>query len=195
MSQREEFPNTMKLQAVEIPEIVEFPGLVRHRFISLDESLLFQTGTDVLSVNAIKYKGFANFLENIEKILTTTEKFVDLSTLTRLGLRYVNRFPAVDYPPTVLNINLPFQNSDISNTQLLQLQEINKLDDEGTLLSINVQFPIEPKDLILDMDISLSSPQKTWNIKTILDWTDEAHDIIWENFQELISQKEKEVRI
>lgn len=136
MSQQQEFLTTQKLQAAEIPEIVELAGLVKHRFISPDESLLFQTGTDVLSVNSVAYKGFVNFLENIGKILTATEKFVSLSTLTRLGLRYINRFSNVDYPPSLLNINLPFQNTDISKTQLLQLWEINKLDDEGTLLSI-----------------------------------------------------------
>jgi uncharacterized protein (TIGR04255 family) len=195
MSQQQEFPTTQKLQAAEIPEIVELAGLVKHRFISPDESLLFQTGADVLSVNAIDYKGFANFLENIEKILIATEKFVSLSTLARLGLRYINRLSDVEYPPSVLNISLPFQNTNISTTQLLQLREINKLDDEGTLLSINVQFPVEPKDLILDIDISLNSPQKSWDIETILDWTDKAHDVIWEHFQDLISQNEKEIRI
>lgn len=195
ISQQQEFPTTQKLQAAEIPEIVELAGLVKHRFISSDESLLFQTGTDVLSVNSVAYKGFVNFLENIGKILTATEKFVSLSTLTRLGLRYINRFSNVDYPPSVLNINLPFQNTDISKTQLLQLREINKLDDEGTLLSINVQFPVEPKDLILDIDVSLNFPQKSWDIEMILDWTHKAHDVIWENFQVLISENEKEVRI
>lgn len=195
ISQKQEFPTTQKLQAAEIPEIVELAGLVKHRFISQDESLLFQTGTDVLSVNAISYKGFSDFLENIEKILNATEKFVSLSTLTRLGLRYIDRFSNVDYPPSVLNIKLPFENTDISKTQLLQLREINKLDDEGTLLSINVQFPVEPKDLILDIDISSNSPKKSWDIKMILDWTDKAHDVIWENFHDLISQNEKEARI
>ncbi|AVH66734.1 MULTISPECIES: TIGR04255 family protein [unclassified Nostoc] len=195
MSQQQEFPTTQKLQAADIPEIVELAGLVKHRFISPDESLLFQTGTDVLSVNSVAYKGFINFLENIRKILTATEKFVSLSTLTRLGLRYINRFSNVDYPPSVLNINLPFQNTDISKTQLLQLREINKLDNEGNLLSINVQFPVEPKDLILDIDISLNSPQKSWDIEMILDWTDKAHDVIWDNFQILISENQKGVRI
>lgn len=195
MSQQQEFPTTQKLQAAEIPEIVELAGLVKHRFISQDGSLLFQIGADVLSVNSVAYKGFANFLENIGKILRATEKFVNLSTLTRLGLRYINKFSDVDSPPSVLNINLPFQNTDISKTQLLQIREINKLDDEGTLLSIIVQFPVEPKDLILDIDISLNSPQKSWDIEMILDWTDKAHDVISQNFQSLVSQNEKEVRV
>ncbi|MBE9050610.1 TIGR04255 family protein [Nostocales cyanobacterium LEGE 11386] len=195
ISQQQEFPTTQKLQAAEIPEIVELSGLVRHRFISPDESLLFQTGPDVLSVNSIAYKGFANFLENIEKILIATEKFVSLSTLSRLGLRYINRFSHVDYPPSILNINLPFQNTDILKTQLLQLREMRKLDDEGVILSINVQFPVEPKDLILDLDISFNSSEKSWDLEMILDWTDKAHNVIWENFQYLVSQNEKEVRI
>jgi uncharacterized protein (TIGR04255 family) len=195
MSQQQQFPTTQKLQGIEIPEIVELSGLVRHRFIAPDESLLFQTGSDVLSVNSITYRGFANFLENIEKILIAAEKFVSLTTVTRLGLRYINKFSDVGYPPSVLNVSLPFQNTDISKTQFLQLREIKQLDDEGILLSINVEFPIEPKDLILDLDISFSSPpQQSWNIEMILDWTDKAHDVIWDNFQALVSQKEKEVR-
>ncbi|QSJ15948.1 TIGR04255 family protein [Nostoc sp. UHCC 0702] len=195
MSQQQEFPTIQKLQAAEIPEIIELSGLVRHRFISPDESLLFQTGPDVLSVNCIAYKGFANFLENIKKILIATETFVNLSTLTRLGLRYINKFSNIDYPPSVLNINLPFENTDISKTQLLQFREVRKLDNEGAILSISVQFPIEPKDLLLDLDISFNSFDKYWDIEMILDCTDKAHDIIWENFQALVSQKEKEVRI
>ncbi len=195
MSQQKEFPVTQKLPTAEIPEIVELAGLVKHRFTNSDKSLLFQTGTDVLSINAVSYRGFSSFLENIRKILTATEQFVSLSTLNRLGLRYINRFSNVDYPPSILNINLPFQNTDISRTQLLQLREINKLDDEGTLLSINVQFPVEPKDLILDIDVSLNSSQKSWDIEMILDWNDKAHDVIWENFQNLISQHEKGVRV
>lgn len=194
VSQQQGFPTTQKLQAVEIPEAFEIEGLVKHRFTSSDGSLLFQTGADVLSVNSVSYKGFDAFLENIEKILTATEKFVSLSTLTRLGLRYINMFSDVDHPSSVLNINLPFQNTDISKTQLLQLREIKKLDNGDNLLNINVQFPVEPKDLILDIDISLNSPQQSWSIEMISDWTDKAHDSIWENFKNLISQSEKEVR-
>jgi len=195
ISQQQEFPTTEKLQTADIPEIVGLTGLVKHRFISSDKSLLFQTGIDVLSVNSIAYRGFADFLANIGKILTATEKFTSLSTLTRLGLRYINRLSNVDYPPSVLNIKLPFQNTDISKTQLLQIREVSKLDDEGTLLSVNVQFPVDPKDLILDMDISLNPSDKLWDIQMILDWTDKAHDAIWDNFQDLISQNEKEARI
>lgn len=195
ISQKQEFPTTQKLQTAELPEIVELSGLVKHRFISNDESLLFQTGPDVLSINSIAYKGFANLLENINKILIATEKFINLSTLTRLGLRYINKFSNVDSPPLALNISLPFQNTDISKTQLLQLREIKRIDDEGILLSINVQFPVEPKALILDLDVSFDSSQKSWDIEMILDWTNKAHDVIWENFQTLVSQNEKKVRI
>lgn len=194
VSQEQDFPDSEKLPVAEFPEIVQISGLVKHRFISSDKSFLFQTGTDVLSVNSLAYKGFDRFLENIRKILIATEKFVDLSTLTRLGLRYINRFSNVSYPPSTLNINLPFQGTDISKTQFLQLQEINKIDDEGTLLSVGVQFPVDPQDLILDIDVYLNTPPTQWNIQMILDWTDKAHDVIWENFQNLVSQKEKEAR-
>jgi uncharacterized protein (TIGR04255 family) len=194
IAQKQDFPTSKKLQGADLPEIVELAGLVKHRFISADQSVLFQTGSDVLSVNCVAYKGFINFLEQIKQVLTSTEQFLSLSTLTRLGLRYINRFSNVDYPPSVLNINLPFQGTDISKTQFLQLREINQLQDQDTLLQINVQFPVQPKDLILDIDVSLNAPKKKWNIDTILDWTDQSHEVIWDQFQNLISEQEKEAR-
>jgi uncharacterized protein (TIGR04255 family) len=195
MSQKQYFPTTQKLQVVDIPEIIELAGLVKHRFISQDQSLLFQTGNDVISINSINYKGFPAFLDSIEKILTAAEKFINISNLTKIGLRYINRFPDVDDPTAVLNINLPFSNMDVSRTQLLQIQEVNKIDDEGTFMGTNIQFPAAPKDLILDLDVSLNLSQKSWDVAAISDWADKAHDIIWDKFQTLISESEKEVRI
>jgi uncharacterized protein (TIGR04255 family) len=195
MSQKEGFPTTQKLQVVDIPEIIELAGLVKHRFISQDKSLLFQTGNDVISINSVNYKGFSDFLESIEKILSAAEKFVGLSNLTKLGLRYINRFPGIENPAAVLNINLPFSNMDVSKTQLLQIQEVNKIDEKGTLMSINIQFIAASEDLILDLDVSLNLPQDSWDVMTISSWADKAHDIIWDKFQTLISESEKEVRI
>jgi uncharacterized protein (TIGR04255 family) len=195
MSQKEGFPTTQKLQVVDVPEIIELAGLVKHRFISQDQSLLFQTGNDVISVNSINYKGFSAFLKNIEEILVAAEKFVGLSNFTKLGLRYINRFPGIENPAAVLNINLPFDNMDVSRTQILQIQEVNKIDEEGTLMGINIQFIAASKDLILDLDVSLNLPQDSWDVMTISSWADKAHDIIWDKFQTLISESEKEVRI
>ena len=195
MSQKQDFPTTQKLQVVDIPEIIELAGLVKHRFMSQDQSLIFQTGSDVISINSLSYKGFPTFLENIERILFAAENFVELSNLTKLGLRYINRFTGIENPATVLNINLPFSNMDVSKTQILQIQEVNKVDEEGTLMSLNIQFIATPKDLILDLDVSLNLPQESWNVAAISSWADKAHDIIWDKFQTLISESEKEVRI
>jgi uncharacterized protein (TIGR04255 family) len=195
MSQKQDFPTTQKLQVVDIPEIIELAGLVKHRFISQDQSLLFQTGNDVMSINSVNYKGFTAFLENIEKILIAAEEFVELSSFTKLGLRYINRFPDIENPAAVLNINLPFSNMDVSRTQLLQIQEVNKIDEEGTSIGTNIQFIAPSKDLILDLDASLNLPQESWDITAISIWADQAHDIIWDKFQTLISENEKEVRI
>jgi uncharacterized protein (TIGR04255 family) len=194
ISQQQEFPTTQKLQTVEIPEVIEISGLVKHRFISIDGGLLFQTGVDVLSVNSITYKGFADFLKNINKILNATERFVNLSTLTRLDLRYINKFNNVDRPPSVLNINLPFKTTNVTETKFLKLQEVTIIEDDN-LIGINVEFPINLNDLILDIDISLNSSQENWDIAMISAWTEKAHDLIWDKFQSLISQTEKEARI
>jgi uncharacterized protein (TIGR04255 family) len=193
VGQKERFPNTQRLQSIEIPDIIEIAGLVKHRFVSVDQSLLFQTGPDVLSVNAVQYQGFLVFLKDIREILEASEKFIRLPELTRLGLRYINCFPNVISPSSVLNINMPFQNADASKTRFLQLNEV--LDhDNGALLSITVQFPIDSQSLILDLNVNLDVDSTHWDIASILDWTKQAHGAIWDNFEQLVSQSEKEVR-
>lgn len=193
-AQQQAFPVPKKLPAADLPGMVNIPNVVRHRFETEDNASLFQTGPDVLSVNALQYKGFDHFMQTVESILQSATKFVDLSQLNRLGLRYINQFANVDNPSATLNINQPFQHTDLTKTKFLQLREVKETTDAEIFLSMTIQFPIEPQDLILDIDSFYEAEPKQWDIPVMLDWVKRAHDIIYEEFLAIVSQAEQEAR-
>jgi uncharacterized protein (TIGR04255 family) len=193
---RNRFPKVDRLPADELPPSIVVSGAVRHRFTTEDKRLLFQTGQDVISVNAISYFGFATFANDIEDILKSAQNYADIGRVSRLGLRYINRFEKVENPFQVLNIESPFLDFDISKTAKLQAnyikQELNNL-----FLSKNVDFPVADSNLIFDLDAfqqDFDLDSLPWDIKTIVNWADETHDVVWENFESLVSETEKSRR-
>jgi uncharacterized protein (TIGR04255 family) len=192
--QKGTFPNAEKLPAADLPGMIDIPGMVRHRFASKDGVLLFQTGPNVLSVNAIAYQGFDNFLKQIESILESAGKLIDLSQSNRIGLRYINQFVDVNDPSATLRINQPFQNTDLTKTKFLQLREVKETTDAEVFLGITIQFPTEPNNLILDLDSFCDIDQKEWDIPMMLDWISRGHEMIWKDFLALVSTTEQEAR-
>lgn len=193
---RSRFPKVDRLPADELPPSIVVSGAVRHRFTTEDKSLLFQTGQDVISVNAISYSGFSTFANDIEDILKSAQSYADIGKINRLGLRYINRFEKVENPFQVLNIASPFLDFDLGKTAKIQVnyikQEINNL-----FLSKNVDFPVADSNLIFDLDAfqqDFDPASLPWDIKKIVDWADKTHDVVWENFESLVSEAERSRR-
>lgn len=193
---RNRFPKVDRLPADELPPSIMASGAVRHRFTTEDKGLLFQTGQDVISINAISYSGFATFANDIKDILKSAQAYADIGKVNRLGLRYINRFEKVEDPFQVLNIKSPFLDFDLSKTAKIQInyikQELNNL-----FLSKNVDFPVADSSLIFDLDAfqqDFDLDSLPWDIKTIVDWADKTHDIVWENFESLVSETERSGR-
>jgi uncharacterized protein (TIGR04255 family) len=193
---RNRFPKVDRLPADELPSSIIVSGAVRHRFTTEDKSLLFQTGQDVISVNAISYSGFAAFAHDIEDILKSAQNYADIGRVSRLGLRYVNRFEKVKDPFQVLNIKPPFLDFDLSKTAKIQTNYI-KQEDDYLFLSKNIDFPVADSSLIFDLDAfqqAFDPDSLPWDIKTIVDWADKTHDIVWDNFESLVSETERNRR-
>lgn len=193
---RDRFPKVDRLPADELPPSILVSGAVRHRFTTEDKSLLFQTGQDVISVNAISYSGFAVFARDIEDILKSAQSYANIGGITRLGLRYVNSFEKVEDPRKVLNILSPFEDFDLTKTAKIQANYI-KREPNNLFLSKNIDFPVADSNLIFDLDAfqqDFDPDNLPWNIKAIIDWAERTHDIVWENFESLVSEVERRRR-
>jgi uncharacterized protein (TIGR04255 family) len=189
----EQFPNVERTQPQELPPFVNISGLVLHRFSKSDKSILFQIGPDIISVNIISYSGFDIFVQSVKDVLSFAEKYVKLRNLNQLSLRYINKFEEQTGMLSTLNIQVPFDDVSESKTLELQIRHVKRESDDVNL-SVNVQMPIEQTGVILDLNAFCVSEGKEWDIEGILNWTDRAHEIIWSNFDALVSEKEKEKR-
>jgi len=193
---RNRFPKVDRLPADELPPSIMVSGAVRHRFTTEDKGLLFQTGQDVISVNAISYSGFATFSNAIEDILESAQNYADIGRVSRLGLRYINRFEKVEDPFQILNIKSSFLDFDLGKTAKIQTNYI-KQENNNLFLSKNVDFPVADSNLIFDLDAfqqDFDPDSLPWDIKSIVDWADKTHDIVWENFESSVSENERSRR-
>lgn len=193
---RNRFPKVDRLPADELPPSIMVSGAVRHRFTTEDKGLLFQTGQDVISINAISYSGFATFSNAIEDILESAQNYADIGRVSRLGLRYINRFEKVADPFQVLNIKSPFLDFDLKKTAKIQANYIRQ-ESDNLLVSKNIDFPVADSNLIFDLDAfqqDFNLDSLPWDIRTIVDWADKTHDVVWENFESLVSESERSRR-
>ena len=192
---RKFFPETQALPNANMPSNIIISGQVRHRFIGKNKDVIFQVGPDTLSINIIKYSGFDSFKNHISKIIKALGEAIHLEKIEKISLRYINRFSRVQDVFTVLNIVSPFPNHNKSKTTGIQLG-FTVEEDSNTFISTNIVFPVDNKDLILDINAFFISkvPTMNWNFDLMLEWINKSHDLIYDNFEVLVGEKEKEER-
>jgi len=190
-SLHEKFPYTEKLEAAEIPHFIQFEGVARHRFFSQDRAFAFQTGFDVVSVHVIAYSGFAAFSKTIRDVLDCAQKFVAFEGISRLGVRYINVF---DEPKDLfgsLNITPPFSSMEIDKTEEVLLKLVKREQEDITVNTTVSLSSNNNKSLFLDIDAFYNPSNIKWDIDLILSWISKAHDVVYENFDSLVSLPEK----
>lgn len=190
---REQFPDSMKLATAELPEFIRVEGVVKHRFFTQDQAFLFQTGIDVVSVNVISYSSFKVFIDKIKTVLVSVQKLVSPQSITRLSIRYINKFSRTSQPFLSLNIKPPFSDIETPKSREIIMRHVKQEEDDVTL-AVNITYPINETDLILDIDAFHASFQVEWDLNFILDWSYKAHDVVWRNFENLVSDLEKGAR-
>lgn len=193
---RERFPIHEKLPSSDLPAFVQFEGALRHRFINNEKTFLFQTGTDIISVNDVKYAGFDKFLSEVKSIIYSACEFINLSNHIKVSLRYINKFEQTKDIFSVLTIKNPFNDFNITTTKEISLKQVKQHDD--LFLKKIIVFPATIGDisdnLILDLEAFSFLSDTALKIDLVFDWCSKAHDLIWNNFEELISENEKKDR-
>jgi len=192
---KDNYPHLERVKTFEIdmPPGVQIAGIPLHRFINRDKNFLFQTGVDLISVNVLDYKGFAAFLEQIKEVLVSVQEFVEFGKLSRVGLRYINRFEVEDNVLSSLNVNVPFNDMNMETTKEFNLSYLKALPHE-LFLHTRIYNAVDSKATILDIDVFKEVVQSSWGVDNVLAWIDISHEIVWESFSGLISDQEKRSR-
>lgn len=174
---------------------IHVPGMIRHRFFNSDKSLFFQTGQDVISVNSVTYSGFQDFIKQIESILEPSiSRYPEISSLFRLGLTYINQFDNVKDMYSVLSLVPPSGDFALVESSTIQLN-YSKKEENNIVLSKNINFDFDQSNLMFIINAHEDFPNgSSLNLPSILNWINEAHTLISESFNSLVSKSEKERR-
>jgi len=194
-----QFPIIEKLAGSDFPPFVPIEGVVRHKFLTGEKTDIFQTGQDIISVNSLNYLGFDKFLNQIKLVVNSASKFIDFpNTTKRIALRYINKFEDSSEHTDIfsaLTIENPFDDFDNIKTTEIFLRQVK---EEGDLfLTTNIQYPVvinnTKSNLVLDIEAFCL--KGSLNESEILNWCTISHEIISDNFQNLVSDNEKRLRI
>ncbi|MBI5699442.1 TIGR04255 family protein [Candidatus Saganbacteria bacterium] len=183
---KNDFSNTELLVPPELPDIGEWPKILRHRFKRNDGSALFQLGNGIMSVNLTKYDKFTHFISLIKNILREIIAINSNIQVNRLGLRYINRIPLNNKSVAdVLSINISTPTKLSNQIEAINIRIMLKQTKSGKIL-LRITNPIEngkPLDeIIFDLDCSVILENVPIDIRHIEEWINTAHDSIYDNF-------------
>jgi uncharacterized protein (TIGR04255 family) len=185
------FPDAIELDAAHLPSNLPepFPPVVRHRFRSGDGSRMFQTGIGLASVNHTAYTRFAGLRADVEKVLDSLIDLGGLNSLSRLGLRYINRIDAGRPWPEITSAlySLPGAIEDrLKQRRLLFNLEFG--DDRMNVVLADNVVDGSPK---LDIDLDFHRPNARSlvpSVLAILSWLDTAHEEVYQAFMSLLAE-------
>lgn len=201
-SLKDEFPRREKrtIQGIEIqfsPDPMK-PNInfeVLAVFRSEDRSRFVQVGQNVITVNIIKpYPNWEIFSPMISNTLASLGELIQIETVERAGLRYINKFEISkeqislkDYFKFGMNKgdNMPESLIEFIVGGLFLIPETND--------SCRIQLASGSNDhgIVLDLDYFTSNKEKL-KFDDINSWVDHAHSKIIEFFEDSITDKSRE---
>lgn len=166
------------------------------RFLSEDKKTLMQLGNDTLTVSRLKpYTTWSDYKYYIDYAFNTLNQNIELSSIKRIGLRFVNR---IEIPSDKIKLEeyfkfRPFLGDDLQKKEFTSfiIGCIFPIADErdACKVELNVAVP-ENKGtsaFILDLDYSLTKPDSIKLVQS-LKWVENAHEGIEGLFEGCIKQ-------
>lgn len=170
---------------VSSPSVIE-TGPDRIQLKRPDGSAMMQVGPRRLIINHLKpYPKWETFRDLILKIYGTYRSIVEVGTLSRLGLRYINQIEIknTDYRKVITVWPSLSNTLDRTVATFVQRYELKHDKPEGMLIHQTGLVQIEGKNMVmLDLDFVSSSVANIANLDSLSGWLKEAHDRVEEAF-------------
>ena len=172
----------------------------RLQFLSEDETLLVQAGSNMLAVNSVaKYPPWRDFRVLIHEMFNVYREIANPTSIKRIGLRYINRIqiPEVKFDlATFFNLEPKLPDELPENLASLFMRvELPNPSDSGILILTFGSAPEKLKDqsaFILDLDFS-TTPNPDVKFESQQDWVDAAHTNIETAFEACITDRLREL--
>jgi len=162
-------------------------------FQNVDKARLIKVSAQNM---ALAFSAYANFEEFKEEVLRRTEEFCkifDVTSLTRVGLRYVNEIPLPTQETESLRVHVrpivEFDRIPLETVQQFALQMTANMGNHMILLRTAL-LPGPVRFYILDIDAYTETVQPTTRIATLLD---EFHDAAQKVFLSHVTGEYKKI--
>lgn len=169
-------------------------------FLTNNEKTLINIGPRTLSVNQMKpYLTWADFKSHIEYAFAALNKRVEISSIQRIGLRYINK---IDIPGREVDLDNYFEFRPFLGPNLPQSHNNFILGcafsfiDERDICKVQLR-DVVPEDettlaFLLDIDYYLAKPQSIAPNQS-LNWVEQAHSEVEKIFEGCISESLREI--
>ncbi len=187
-----EYPVVREMEVTKLLGIIQIPqtaGLVvTHRYFSRDEKQLVQLSPHGIGVNTQAYPGFKEYRRAIASVLGRYLDLVGARTSTRIGLRYINRLPAVEND-LMASFTTTFELPKVGDKSVRSIAAralYDFQDDPKGTLAVALSSDHE-KDPMLDLDFFQESVGPL-ELEGLLTWLDLAHERVYQAFRALVPE-------
>jgi uncharacterized protein (TIGR04255 family) len=184
------YPNFENLLVPDFP--INNPSLdaiVKYRMFSEDRSKLYNLGKGVLSINTVNYTTFASFLREAKVVLGKYKEISGITTLSRIGLRYINKISVQNRNFEDLfriGFNLPESLKSIETG--FNFQTLGKNDTDILSTRLLTEQPFSKETLMLDFDY-FCEQGINYDLDAIEEWMRRAKTTIAENFRNSLTER------
>lgn len=203
---RGQFPNKQQESAIEVtvgqvhqqavqPQVKA--GVGKMRFLNSDESALVQIAPNLLAVNHLKYPGWSDFKPVIAEQLKVYREVAAPDSLTRIGLRYVNKvvvpsgsIELEEYFNAVPKIPEPVPQT--FGRFVFQVDVPYELGGHPSMLRLIVRSPQSPESerLVFDLDLDMFvGGDAVPGIDDAFEWIELAHKEVKKAFRASLTDK------
>lgn len=199
---KDEFPHKEQ-RLFQDAETIKQPQGIQHK-LSTNERILFftdnrkvfiQVGRHLLAINSLKpYPSWDQFKPKIEKAFKSLIDTIAVNEFQRIGLRYIN---LIQIPGQTIDLDKNFEFRPFLGTNLPQNMtnfvigcELPFFDGrDSCTIQLTRAVPEQPENsaFILDLDY-FNTPPRTVPVNQALDWVENAHLQVEENFEGCITE-------
>jgi len=182
------YPNFKNLNN-DIPE--GFPDgdkFVKYRIFSQDNQNLYSLGNGILSVNTLNYDSFEKYLLDIKKIIEIHKEMSELKTITRIGLRYINKIKNEGSLEDKINIKVELPKIIKDNQLGINLKTSSKLKNNDIINFGMYTEQYKNDEVFIDLDYSTES-SIVYDIDNITSWLNTSHSTVYKIFKDCLTEK------
>ncbi len=190
---RDKFSDFSNLPIMELPDTVRQndPSLKYQPYYRLStKEYILQIGPNVILVHPVSYISWLSLFEEVKYLLKKIWDIQAVTKIDRVGLRYVNIFPASDISSKI-KLEIQFLGENHYSQNLHFRTMISKgIFNTIVLIANNASFILEDKALSGSLiDIDTFFEQSQLDIDSLLESVDESHKLIKTMFFSILHDK------